>query len=297
MSKTGMHFQSSRALRTKVLRVLRKSKRQIRRIEDLLAHGKQAHLLYEDTMSKTKMLSIFQWAAHEAWEKINVVETWRSLKALGRKHGRRFFVVAVLWELIEDVLFPYLAWKAGMPALIPFFLVMHFEPLVYPMFFWIFRTWDRTQGKEPWEPDRAAMSSHWRSVAKVAVYEVAVCGWLLTMLPFQTMAAYVFLMSSFGFIHERIWHDGNYGIREDDTIAPKRIFAKTATYTLVSATILGSLLKVSAGGLDIKLLVACQLVVVALYTIFEGVWSKSHWGISSVPVTSPTTACAKCSNA
>lgn len=56
--------------------------------------------------------SALLWLAHEAWEKINIFGTIREMKELGKKYGRRFFIMAVIWECIEDGLFPYLSWRA-----------------------------------------------------------------------------------------------------------------------------------------------------------------------------------------
>jgi len=119
-----------------------------------------------------------RWAAGEVWEKVNVVGTWRTLKAAGQKYGRRFLVAAVIWEIIEDVVFPVLSWWFGVPELIPIFLIFHFEVITWPIFFWAFRTYDRIRGREAWEPERPAMSSHWRSAVKVGVYLMAMTGWM-----------------------------------------------------------------------------------------------------------------------
>lgn len=228
-----------------------------------------------------------RWALGEAWEKINVVGTYRELRELGKKHGKRFFVVAVLWELIEDVLFPFLSWLAGVPELIPLFLVLHFEPIVYPAFFWGFRMWDRYKGREPWEPDRSAMSSYWRSALKVLVYKLAAAGWFAAILLSQgvspwLLTAYVGLMAAFGFIHERVWHDVNFGIRPDDTVEMKRVAAKTLTYRLVSLMTLFPILKATLGTVPWTALLACQAVGLVVYAVLETIWAKSPWGVSFV---------------
>lgn len=75
---------------------------------------------------------MISWLLKEAWEKINIVATWRTIKALGKKYGKRFFWAALIWEIIEDVVFPFISWKMGVPELIPVFLILHFEPIVYP---------------------------------------------------------------------------------------------------------------------------------------------------------------------
>src|SRR5271154_5174390 len=98
---------------------------------------------------------MLRWILKEVWEKINFPKVYRGIKELGKKHGRRFFWAAIIWEMIEDIVFPFIAWLCGVPELIPVFLVLHFEPIVYPVFFWAFRTWDRLHGREPWEPARS----------------------------------------------------------------------------------------------------------------------------------------------
>ena len=218
------------------------------------------------------------WLLKAAWEKINIAHTWRELKALGKKHGRRFFIVAVLWEAIEDLVFPFISWRLGAPELIPLFLVLHFEPIVYPIFFWGFRMWDRLHGVEPWDPDRPAYSHTWRSAVKVLVFQLAVTGWLLQVLASKLLIVFVILTSLFGFVHERIWNDSNYGILPNDTVQTRRVFVKTFTYLVVCLFIFFPLLRVSRAPILWSLLLA-QAITGGMYLILETVWSKSMWGI------------------
>ena len=53
------------------------------------------------------------WALKEAREKVNIPATWRELKKLGDKYGKRFLIFAVLWEIFEDVVLPIVSWLAG----------------------------------------------------------------------------------------------------------------------------------------------------------------------------------------
>ena len=234
--------------------------------------------------------------ASEAWEKIDVRAKWREIKEEGKKHGRRFVIFAVIWEFIEDVVFPYIAWRLGHPELIAFFLVMHFEPIVWPTGLWAFRTWDRAHGIVPWEPDRSAMSSHWRSAGKVALYKVISAGYygmILSALGHspKLLIPFVVLMGLFGFVHERTWHDSNYGILEDDTVERKRVIGKTITYAIVSTTILASLLKGSVGVVPWLSVLACQSMGLAFYAAHEAVWAKSKWGVVSTYTPPPATPC------
>jgi hypothetical protein len=224
---------------------------------------------------------MIRWLLKEAWEKINIVATWRTIKALGKKYGKRFFWAALIWEIIEDVVFPFIAWKMGVPELIPVFLVLHFEPIVYPAFFWGFKTWDRIQGKEPWEPDREAHSSHWRSVLKGLTLHMSVTGWLSQAIPWKPLVILTVLMSFFGFIHERIWHDTNYGIAGCDQVEFKRVLAKTGTYILISTMTLYPLLKVTGSHTIWQSLLMAQGITGTLYLILESVWAKSKWGVRS----------------
>ena len=189
-------------------------------------------------------MSIIRWVALKAKERVNVTATWRELKELRRKYGRRFFFMAVIWELIEDVLFPFLSYKAGYPELIPLFLVLHFEPIVYPIFFWCFRMWDRIQGREPWEPDRLAMSAYWRTALKMITHRmISIVVFLsvlsATALSFGVLAVYTGGMTLFGFVHDRLWHDSNFGIDiPTDHVKPIRVIVKTLTYRTVSAIVM-----------------------------------------------------------
>jgi len=229
----------------------------------------------------------FRWASQEAWEKINVVGTAKKLYSYRKKYGWRFFIPAATWTLFEDIVAPLLAWHFGVPELALLLLIIHFEWIVYPAIFWSIRTYDRWLGREPWEPDRSAQSSHWRSLCKVSIYKFALTGWLVMIMYLmgfspKVMWVYVPLMLAFGFIHERIWHDSNYGINEKDGIEIKRIFAKTLTYTVVSTTILSSFFKAIFSSMPWHMLLACQIVTISMYVFFEGIWAHSNWGVGPV---------------
>lgn len=232
---------------------------------------------------------MIRWLINEAYEKINVPGAYRKLKELGAKHGRRFFIAALLWEIVEDVVFPFISWRMGVPELIPLFLVLHFEPIVYPVFFWGFRMWDRAKGREPWEPERSAQSAYWRSVAKVMAFQLAAAGWLSHMIPWKPLAVFVGLTTAFGFVHERIWHDANFGILPDDSVQAKRTLGKTGTYLLVSTMTLYPLLRVAGASPIWKPLFLAQGVVGLLYVILEAVWAKSAWGVTPVQTSRQTT--------
>jgi hypothetical protein len=225
---------------------------------------------------------MIRWLLKEVWEKINVFATWRTIKSLGKKYGKRFFWAALIWECIEDIVFPFIAWKMGVPELIPVFLVLHFEPIVYPAFFWGFKTWDRLHGREPWEPDREAQSTHWRSILKGMTLHLAVSGWLLQVVAWKPMVILMTLMTFFGFIHERIWHDTNYGIIGCDLVQYRRVLAKAGTYLLISTISLYPLLKVTGSTGIWRSLLLAQGITGVLYLLLESVWAKSKWGVTPI---------------
>lgn len=235
----------------------------------------------------------FRWAAGEVWEKINIPAKWEEIKETGKTWGPRFVVVAVIWELIEDGLFPFLSWYFGVPWLIPVFLIWHFEPVVYPIFFWMFRTYDRMTGKIPWEADRPAYSSHWRTVVKITAYRVASLGGLAALLSWLdvslwVVSAYVVLMTSFNFAHERIWHDSNFGIIvETDQVQPKRVIAKALTYRVVSMMMLGGALVAVLDHMHWSCFLAYEGIMTLAYLNLEMAWSRSTLGIRGVPETTP----------
>lgn len=232
---------------------------------------------------------VAKWAFEEAKEKLNVFATIREIRALGKKYGTRFLVFAVVWEIVEDVVFPILAWRAGVPELAPVFLILHFEPVVYPIAFWAFRTHDRLRGKAPWEPERSAMSSHWRSLAKITVYRIMAYVAFLGVFAGQVLSPwfvsiYMVLMTMFGFAHERIWHDSNYGITTDDKVETKRILAKAGTYRAVSSLVLGmGLYGVMKDSTPWVLLALYQFVMAIIHLGLGKFWASCKWGIRPVP--------------
>jgi hypothetical protein len=233
------------------------------------------------------ILRAMSWLAEEAWEKINVVATWRELKELGRKHGRRFFIMGVTWEIIEDVVFPFLSYWAGYPQLIPVFLVLHFEPIVYPVFFWCFRMWDRIHGRIPWDPDRLAASSYWRTGLKMLSYRLVafvVFGLLLAKLnlPLGILSVYVVTMTFFGFVHDRLWHDSNFGIDvPTDTVKPIRVITKACTYRIVSTLAMAGVFAGVLGYVPHEAW-CYQALMFPLHLAIGWWWAKSPLGIHPV---------------
>jgi hypothetical protein len=231
-----------------------------------------------------------KWAAGEVWEKVNLVGVWRELKALGKKHGKRFFWAALIWECIEDGLFPLLSWLFGVPELIPLFLIFHFEPIAYPAIFWLFRIWDRKKGLVPEHPERSAYSSSWRAWVKAFNYNLPALGFLgWTLVLFTDHAnnfmatTYAGMMVLFYYIHDRIWHDSNYGIRPDDTVEFRRPLAKTVTHTIVAVMVMYPLMKAFMGEVNWAYLTGWQTCASLAYLGMELVWSKSQWGLEINP--------------
>jgi hypothetical protein len=222
---------------------------------------------------------MIKWLLCKIWEKINIVATWREIKELGKRYGKRFFWAAIIWESIEDIVLPYLSWRYGMPEIIPVFLIMHFEPIVYPAFFWGFRTYDRLRGHQSWEPNRNAYSHHWRSLMKGLTIQLAMTGWLGHILPWKELIIFTVLISIFGFVHERIWHDTNYGIMTNDLVQYRRPIVKTGTYLILSFFILFPIIRMAKLMPWWYYLSLALLIEGIIYIVLEIVWAKSVWGV------------------
>lgn len=92
----------------------------------------------------------FEWLKHRVTHKIEHV-TWASLKETFKKHGLALVVIIVLWEIIEDILFPALfiflgntvhpGFYAGAPA--AWILCLHW--LAVPL---MWGAWIRLRGKK-----------------------------------------------------------------------------------------------------------------------------------------------------
>ena len=225
------------------------------------------------------------WAWGEVKEKFNLVATVKGILREGKKYGPRFVVFALIWEAIEDGLFPYLSWKAGHPELIPVFWVLHFEPITYPIFFWCCRTYDRLRGREPWDPARPLVSTGTRSWAKVLTHRLLAAGlfWLMLArfgLPLWLLTVYTLVMIALKYVHERIWHDSSWGITLDGvTVLMKRTVAKAVTYRLASATVMAMVFRTFLGDLHLDALASYQLVSFVAYLGLEAAWASSAWGI------------------
>ena len=171
-----------------------------------------------------------------------------------------------------------------MPELIPLFLIFHFEPIVYPVFFFGFKTWDRFMGREPWDPDRSATSSMRRTTMKVSAYQASILFGVVGLFvilnqPVVYAVLLILLMGVFNFVHERIWCDQNYGITEDDMVEPKRVIAKSLTYRLVGVLMTGGLLHALMDPFPWAWFIACQSTLHVIYLSLEFMWSGSAYGI------------------
>lgn len=236
---------------------------------------------------------------HGLRERLDVRGTVREIRGLGRKYGLRFMVAAAVWEVIESLVIPGIMLRYHQPALALFFVLFHFEPVVYPVLFYAFRSYDRVRGRIPWEPDRGMMSSSKRTAAKVTLYRmvsVAVFWALLRVFDLNQWAllGYSALMSMFYYVHERLWHDLGWGITADDQVTEKRVIAKVLTYRAVSVLVMGGAIwAVLPRGVPrrelVVLVAAYQASMLTFHVALEAVWAKSSWGIvpakpsSSVP--------------
>jgi hypothetical protein len=96
-------------------------------LREMLAHVKE---LKQEKFDYSKLLS-FIW--NELKDKLNIRKIAREIWGMVREKGWKMAVVAAVWEIIEDVVFPAVAIYFGYPGLVPFFLTMHFEPFVLPI--------------------------------------------------------------------------------------------------------------------------------------------------------------------
>ena len=114
-------------------------------------------------------------------------------------------------------------------------------------------------------------------------YMATISGWFATMLvlqgfPLTILPFFCGLMLMFGYVHERIWHDSNFGIDPVDKVDPRRNLAKTLTYRGVSLTVMASIFG-AVGHVPWAEVMIFQGSASVLYLGLETVWSKSEWGI------------------
>ena len=234
----------------------------------------------------------FCWALGEVKEKLDVRETWRELKKAGKKYGRRFCIAAVLWELFEDVGIPIILWNVGLPELIPVVLLLHGEPVVWPIFFFMFRQYDiHVHGESPY-PDRKAFSNGYRTAAKTLLYRTLALGvfglvlWKLGM-SLWILTGYSLLMTFLNMVHERLWHDNNYGIVvETDEVEMKRTVAKALSYRvlsfMLSFMVMWGVFTALLGGTPWVPIITYQVTMLFGYFTLESFWAKNDWGIEPV---------------
>lgn len=233
-----------------------------------------------------KILRAPRWAYEEIREKLDVRGTIRQIRALGAQYGRRFMIAAALWEVIESLVIPALLLWKHRPVLAAMFLVFHLEPVVYPVLFFSFRTYDRMRGRIPWEPERAAMSSSYRTLTKITLYRLVSVGLFFALLDkFQMSQAvlgiYSVIMTLFIYVHERLWHDSNWGITADDEVEGRRVVAKALTYRAVSLMVMAGVFKGLLNQVPWGSVGAYQAAGLGAYLALEAAWARSAWGISS----------------
>ncbi len=84
---------------------------------------------------KVDMAGLLNHVWQELKAKLNVVAIAREMWTIARSKGWKMAAVAIVWELIEDVVIPSVAIYLGHPGVAAFFLAMHFEAIVYPIAF------------------------------------------------------------------------------------------------------------------------------------------------------------------
>ena len=184
------------------------------------------------------------------------------------------------------------------PELIPILLIFHFEVIAYPVAFCVFKEWDRIRGVTTMYPEgRHSWSTLSRSLAKVSIYMLAASGWaFIYMGQSPTLIdsifsssifsgfvfaglVFLFLMFTLGFVHERMWHDSNYGLRENDTVEFKRCLVKTGTFTGLGTLTMFSALHITGLAMAPLLFIVYHIVAAILYLGLEAVWSRSSLGV------------------
>jgi hypothetical protein len=72
---------------------------------------------------------------HTVREKLNVVATAKEMWQLAMKKGWRMAAIAIVWEIFEQIVLPGISIAIGYPELVPFFMAMHLEPIIFPIAF------------------------------------------------------------------------------------------------------------------------------------------------------------------
>ena len=229
-------------------------------------------------------MKLLHWLIGVLKDKLNVLATFREILKLGKRFGLRFVIAAIVWESIEDVLLPMIAWHFGHPELIPIFLVLHFEPVIYPVFLFCFKTYDRMRGREPWDPNRPWVSTNIRSWLKVTSNQLLslTLFWLILTrigLPLWLLVAYFLTMLGFKFVYERIWHDSSWGITPGDRVQIKRVVLKIILYRVVSVAVMGMVLRGFLGAWHVWALLTYQGAALVVHSATEALWARSDWGI------------------
>jgi len=106
---------------------------------DCLGSGLKASI--RDVIHGVRGLDVDDFDLDSVWrtlwrlvkKKVNVREIAKDVWRLSRVRGWKFAVVAVLVDLFEDVVLPSLAIVMGQPTLVPIFMAIHLEPVIYPI--------------------------------------------------------------------------------------------------------------------------------------------------------------------
>ena len=96
------------------------------------------------------------------------------------------------------------------------------------------------------------------------------------------LTIYSLIMGLFGLVHERIWHDSNYGITPNDVVEIKRDVLKALTYRGVSFTIMTTALYGLLGHVPWGVVVLYQSCTLIVYIALEMVWASIPMGVKQV---------------
>ena len=79
---------------------------------------------------------------------------WENLKSTFLKYGTEFLVILILWEIIEDLIFPWLMYLCGETlnpvfySLIPLGWIVCLHPIAVPVLWWLWQFLKQSKDNE-----------------------------------------------------------------------------------------------------------------------------------------------------
>jgi len=90
-------------------------------------------------IGEVKLRDVFPAVWRHLRDKLNIRKTVRDIWKLALKHGWKMAIVAIVWEIFEDIVIPGIAVALGHPEVAPIMWAIHLEPIVYPIAFCLLR--------------------------------------------------------------------------------------------------------------------------------------------------------------